>query len=157
MNCDDVKKKLLDYYYGEISPSLLDSLEEHLLLCHDCRSGWKGIKTLLDTIEREEAILLPERFWRDYTDKVYGKIEKKSRFWGLFSYPRLVPTVAVSVLFLTIIFGGLRLKEVREEKKLVSQYALLANLDLLKNLDLMQDFELIQHLDEVDNTRTEDK
>lgn len=116
MKCEDVKKRLLDHYYGEISPSLSDFLEEHLLSCRGCRSDWQETKALLDTIEMEENIVVPEKFWRGYTDKVYKKIERKGRFWGIFSYPRLLPAVAISVLFLTIIFGGLRIKEVREEK-----------------------------------------
>ncbi len=144
MDCKkDVKTRLLGYYYGEISPHLLNLLEEHLEGCKACRWEWERIKATLDAIERE-VLTLPEGFWRGYNQKVYERIDRKGRWRGVFSYPRLVPSLVVSVLLIIAIFGGLRIKEVREERALVQDYA------FLQNLDLLQDFELIQHLDEIE-------
>jgi len=146
MDCKDVKIRLLDYYYGEVAPPQLTSLEGHLDVCHTCRLEWEGIKRTLDSIEREEELTLPDGFWRDYNHKVYERIDKKRRWKGILSYPRLVP-IAVSILLIVAIFGGLRIKGVREEVYhafVVQDYAMMLNLDLL------QDFELIQHLEELE-------
>ena len=144
MDCKDVKTRLLDYYYGEIAPQLLNPLEDHLGGCHACRLEWEGIKATLDAIDREEVLTLPEGVWRGYNQKVYEKMERRGRWRGLFSYPRMVPSLVASILLIIAIFGGLRIKEVREERALVQDYA------FLQNLDLLQDFELIQHLDEIE-------
>lgn len=144
MDCKDLRTHLLDYYYGEMAPSLSDLLEAHLKVCHACRTEWEGVKRTLDSIDREEELVLPEGFWRSYNEKVYERIDRKTRWWGVFSYPRLAPGLVVSILLIIAISGGLLIKEVREEKVLTQDYA------MLQNLDLLQDFELIQHLEDVE-------
>lgn len=150
MKCKEIEKHLVSYYYGEFEPSKRLEINNHLEACGKCMSSWERLRALLDAIKVKEPEM-PESFWQDYRNKVYKKIEGKKSFSpvNLFK-PRLVPAVAMVMILLFTVIGGLILYESKQEDAFISK-----NYELISDLELFEDFEILQYFEEIE--ASEDK
>jgi hypothetical protein len=148
MQCKDVQKELVNYYYNEAGNILKSAVDEHLGHCDNCASSLEKLKKTLDGIKIEEPVLT-DVLWERYSQKVYKKIDSRElpqeREFRLFRLPRLIPATAAAIVLLTALWGSVKLYESKQEKTFISQ-----NYDLIKNLEMFEEYEILQNLQEIE-------
>lgn len=150
MDCENVRYALPEYFYGEADPPVAGALEEHLKTCGSCRREWEGLKNTLELVGKGEMPRVTEEFWEGFWTEFDRKVHErvgKDRRWALpavIPWPRPAAALAGLALIVTAIYGGFKVYEIREEKALARDYA------LVRNMELLQDFDVISHLDEVE-------
>ncbi|MBI5196174.1 MAG: hypothetical protein HZA10_07620 [Nitrospirae bacterium] len=147
MQCKEVQKELVNYYYNEAGNVLKSAVDEHLGYCDNCASSLEKLKKTLNGIKIKEPAL-PDAFWKRYSQKVYKKIDSKKphreRTSWLFRLPRLIPAAAIAMALLAVFWGGIKFYESKQENTFISQ-----NYDFIKNLDLFEEYEILQNLQEI--------
>ncbi|MBI4709508.1 MAG: hypothetical protein HY759_00065 [Nitrospirae bacterium] len=148
MQCKDVQKELVNYYYNEVSNVIKSAVDEHLEYCNNCASSLEKLKNTLDGIKIEEPVLT-DVFWERYSQKVYKKVDgrelRQERKFRLFRLPRLIPAAAAAIVLLTAFWGSVKLYESKQENTFISR-----NYDLINNLELFEEYELLQNLQEIE-------
>ena len=60
MNCTDFLAKLTDYFDGQIDPTLLTEVKEHLGTCHHCEVVVNTTRKTIDVYRGTETYEFPE-------------------------------------------------------------------------------------------------
>lgn len=148
MQCRDVQKELVNYYYNDAGNVLKSEVDEHLGHCDNCASSLEKLRDALDVIKIKEPILT-DVFWKRYSQKIFEKIDSKKPHQGrtswLFRLPRLIPATAAAIVLLTAFWGSVKLYESKQEKTFISQ-----NYDVIKNLEMFEEYEILQNLQEIE-------
>ena len=59
MNCQEVVRQLSEYLDGELEADLIQSLEQHLSQCHDCRIIVDTTRKTIEIFCNSESLPLP--------------------------------------------------------------------------------------------------
>ncbi|HHT9117119.1 MAG TPA: anti-sigma factor family protein [Candidatus Hypogeohydataceae bacterium YC38] len=139
MQCEDVGRELVNYYYEEVDDPLRIAISEHIPGCPRCQRAWEELKSTLNTIKKP---FIPSKLLEgDYLEGVYKKIKEKRRH-RLFLI--LASTLAPVILLVSLSFA-MYLYTLKVETGLISQ-----DYELIENLELFQDIDIIQNLDELE-------
>lgn len=76
MECARSKELLSDYIDGILDARTKARLEEHLMVCKDCREDLASLKALVQEMGSLESLEAP----RDFLEKVHERIEQRSKF-----------------------------------------------------------------------------
>ncbi len=85
MECEDIKKIIPKYFQHTANEEEIQSVEEHLCVCHDCRTI---LGELMDkAAEASELAAVPSQDQPESSseDKIQEKLQKKRRY-GIFSW-----------------------------------------------------------------------
>ncbi|HOK80390.1 MAG TPA: zf-HC2 domain-containing protein [bacterium] len=77
MNCEQIKKKLVDYVDGNVSEPELNQIQQHFAECQECR---KEFETLTEIILSVKSMKIPEHdenFWMMKYPQVIEKAEQR--------------------------------------------------------------------------------
>jgi anti-sigma factor RsiW len=55
MKCAEIRPELVVYHFGETSPDVRATVEEHLLGCHDCLQDFLRLKRDIETADLDSA------------------------------------------------------------------------------------------------------
>jgi hypothetical protein len=94
MECEEARKRIVDFFYDELEPDTMSSLQEHLARCDKCSEYKQEIQSAIQCLDQQKEIRSP-------VDLValHDAIERKSRAWSLFSYRLPVWGTVLFVLF----------------------------------------------------------
>ena len=103
LSCWLIRRRLVEYLYGELSGEKGRCVASHLEACSDCRKVWEGMKTAVDAVKDLPRPEPPAAFWDFYTGRVMKRIsETKTRkhFGNLYGYKKLLlPSLSVLLFF----------------------------------------------------------
>lgn len=74
ISCSVVRRELSNYFDGQISNELRDSIECHVLRCRECRALFDGTRNLLKLLSTGEVFPLPLGF----SDKLFSKLNNRT-------------------------------------------------------------------------------
>jgi hypothetical protein len=94
MECEEARKRIVDFFYDELEPDTMSSLQEHLARCDNCSEYKQEVQSAVQCLEQQKEI-------QSSIDLValHDAIERKSRTWSLFSYRLPVWGTVLFVLF----------------------------------------------------------
>jgi anti-sigma factor RsiW len=96
VNCTDFLAKLTDYFDGQIDPSLMVEVKEHLGSCHHCEVVVDTTRKTIDVYRGAQAYEFPE----ELSSRLRAAVMERCRAVG--KYPEVdlkgVPNAAVDVV-----------------------------------------------------------
>ena len=60
VDCNEVRRTLVDYMESDLTPDLKSRLEHHLRSCSQCTAVYDGVRNVVKLLGTEGAIELPE-------------------------------------------------------------------------------------------------
>ncbi len=147
MNCEDIQKRLIEYYYNEIGPKEAESIQRHLDSCTRCSRAYYKFRKELDRLKVEEPSI-PQEFWKEFNRKVKDRITEREAKRFYLSRP-VAAFVSALVLIIILMLGYRYYNTKQTERFITENYELLKNLELYENLDLIEHLEEIELLEEV--------
>ncbi len=146
--CDDYKKEMAAFLYGELSPRESQNLESHLKSCSGCSRELNSIKKVFngaDTLNPEMESAMNQVDWEVLSEKIVDHAWKRRtasapgykagirRFWIL---PRLRPVF--TALFLGILLGAaLTFMVLRPpQSQWLGSYELIVTPEALESMDI---------------------
>ena len=110
MNCEDIKRDLVEYWRGTLDASEKGRLEDHLSSCSQCRAEAEGLKHIWSTLgelpEAEPGLGMRNRFYAGLREWERREIERRHRFWWV-RHPAFQAAAAVLILVAGIFIGNL--------------------------------------------------
>lgn len=110
MSCHEIRSELVAFHFGEISPELRASLEEHLSGCLDCVREFLELKRAIETasVEAGPSREARDRLRRAVAAEVTGAVAP--RRWSWWERPAAFlfagATVAAALLVLQLVSTG---------------------------------------------------
>jgi len=94
MECEEARKRIIDFFYDELEPDTMSSLKEHLARCDNCSEYKQEVQSAIQCLDQQKEL-------QSSIDLValHYAIERKSRKWSLFSYRLPVWGTALFVIF----------------------------------------------------------
>jgi len=163
MDCQNLKKLIVEFIDKKLQPKENQAVREHLKDCPNCRKelrlyeeSWEMLSLLKDEDPDPGYI---SRFWTRLSTEQSQKERISANIRNAFQMPKWAP--ALATFSLVVIVGLLSLRnflQVRETNvalsamnpeqfEIVENYELIQNFDLIENIDLMEDLEIIENLD----------
>ena len=62
VSCEEVRRELVNYTEGDLTPELAERIEQHLKNCRDCMAVYDGARNIVSLLGDEAAFQLPEGF-----------------------------------------------------------------------------------------------
>jgi hypothetical protein len=110
MNCEDIKRNLVEYWRGTLDASERGSLEQHLSSCSQCQAEAEGLKHIWSTLgefpEAEPGLGMRTRFYAGLREWERREIERRHRFWWI-RHPAFQAAAAVLILVAGILIGNM--------------------------------------------------
>ncbi len=101
MNCQQVRNKLIFYYYGELGDSEMKQVRDHLAQCDACRMEYNKLALVLDYSVKEAGIKAPDDIWDNIEEKLNTSKAKTKVVWL-----KAVQTMAAAAAIALAIFLG---------------------------------------------------
>ncbi len=60
--CDEVRRALVEYMDGDLTPELRSQIDQHLKNCEHCTAIYDGVHNIVELVGAHGAIELPEGF-----------------------------------------------------------------------------------------------
>lgn len=139
IRCFFLKKKLVGYLYGEITPYEKQLLESHIGICPSCRKTLEEIESVAKKTEDVFKPDISEASLETYSQKVLTRISEKKVLREIFGRKTLVKkglVFAASVIFIGVILYNTRIYLI--EKEIERMPELYQNLEVIWNLDLIK-------------------
>lgn len=70
INCEEVRRELVNYTEGDLTPELKERIEQHLRHCRHCKAVYDGVKNVLTLLGDQTAFALPQGF----SQRLYRKL-----------------------------------------------------------------------------------
>lgn len=70
INCEEVRRELVNYTEGDLTPELKERIEQHLGHCRHCKAVYDGVKNVLTLLGDQTAFALPQGF----SQRLYRKL-----------------------------------------------------------------------------------
>jgi predicted anti-sigma-YlaC factor YlaD len=101
--CDEFKKKILDFKGNQLHHNEQKRFSEHLKHCKQCQAEYKRLEKLYDILDKDEVIYPNEEFFEALKTKIrQRRIEfKRANIWRIARV--LVPTFAAAAIILFIL------------------------------------------------------
>jgi len=74
IDCYEVRRELVDYMEGDLTPELRAQINQHLEHCRHCTAVYDGVRNVVQLLGNEDAIDLPEGFSRRLYERFLAKI-----------------------------------------------------------------------------------
>ena len=62
INCEEVRRELVNYTEGDLTPELTERIEQHLKNCRHCSAVFDGARNIVSLLGDEAVFQLPEGF-----------------------------------------------------------------------------------------------
>ncbi len=138
MNCEDIKRNLVEYWRGTLADADRGGLEDHLSSCSQCRAESEGLKHIWSTLgefpEADPGLGMRTRFYAGLREWERREIERRHRFWWV-RHPAFQAAAAVLILAAGILIGNMTAADrgqVAQLRNEVSSMKQLVTLSLLQ-------------------------
>ncbi len=153
--CRRIRRKLVDYLYGETTEQEEDLIKKHLETCNSCWVVWNEIWDMLKTQGYDIEPEVPETYWEFYPKRVLTRISEQTSV--RYNLKRILSLSSVCLLFLIAIVGT---RFYLIEREIAKNFELYHNIEIVHNLDLINqiiengtfDMESIQQYSEMGTT-----
>lgn len=154
MNCKDIQKNIILFYYHELDPVLSAHIEEHVHTCPECGKVFAELTSVLGKCEVAADDDKSPEFWEQFSAQVMEKISsprhspKRTHVW-MFAHRFLPAGIVFAVLLLGIFRGVPHIKDYQTEKKTESE--LIQELDVVEDLEMLENLEFLESLDDLES------
>ena len=101
MHCHQVRKKLSSYQDGQLPPTEMKKVREHLRHCPDCAMQLQELESVWTTLGKVEQFDSAPFFWAKLSHRLNQTSEKKARRQRAGFLPRISPVPVLAMLLLT--------------------------------------------------------
>jgi len=160
--CKNFEEDLVLHYYGENNRVERRRVEQHLSICHGCKSFVDDLYRVLPSMAEQQK--LPQTFWDNYYRETIAKLaeqDERKHWWrGWFAPIKtwMVPafgTVAVGVLAVTLLTGKVNVSNDSNPVNIPQEVLADSNqLEFFQSLDML---ESLDKLDEQDSNKPDAK
>ncbi|MEW5807181.1 MAG: hypothetical protein AB1756_07540 [Acidobacteriota bacterium] len=109
MRCSVVNRLIFESLCGTIKTEDEKALDEHLSICRRCALEKEKMGQLLDRISRQEEVDPGEAYWGSFNERVFSKIDKRSRerrlIMPISPWRWIAAAGAVAIFLITILFS----------------------------------------------------
>jgi len=136
-SCSRMRKRLVEYFYGEISGQEKEMVREHLEVCNSCRETWEGMKGILKAPDGYAEPEMTEGFWESYPKRVLDRISEEQvsrQAFRRYNPRKLLVFSTAGLLFLLMVAGS---RFYLTEREIARNPELYHNLEVIQNLDLI--------------------
>jgi len=110
MNCEEIKRNLVDYWRGALDDAGRETIETHLASCGECRAEADSLKHVWSTLgefpEADPGLGMRTRFYAGLREWERREIERRHRFWWL-RHPAFQAAAAVLILGVGVLIGNM--------------------------------------------------
>ncbi len=110
MNCEEIKKNFVEYWRGAMNAADLQSFEEHLASCPECRADAENLKHVWSALgempQAEPGLGLRTRFYAALRETERRELERGRRSWWM-PHPVFQAAFGVVILAAGILVGNM--------------------------------------------------
>ena len=160
--CKNFEEDLVLHYYGENNSVERRRVEQHLSICHGCKSFVDDLYRVLPPMAEQQK--LPQTFWDNYYRETVAKLaeqDERKHWWRTWLAPMktwMVPafgTAAVGVLAVTLLLGKVNISTDSNPVNIPQDVLADSNqLEFFQSLDML---ESLDKLDDQDSNKPEAK
>jgi len=154
MICSEVEDRFILFYYDELKPSELPDLEGHIGVCGKCAQALSRLKRLLNGIDKNEEILLPESMGKAFSQGIKKRLrvqkDEVEISWWSWIRVNTAPVFAILVL-VGFVSLSVFLKEVKNPENRVASISLIQEMEMFRNLEFFEEVELLKDMELLSN------
>jgi len=76
IDCQEVRRELVNYTEGDLTPELAERIEQHLKNCRHCRAVYDGVRNVVTLLGDQTAFALPQGFSQRLYLKLVGHSDR---------------------------------------------------------------------------------
>lgn len=108
MKCKNLHKKLIFFLEGDLSPRMMEEVQNHLDECSSCAAFAKELKQTLGIIENEKELEVNPYFYTRLKARLENQNEQSPAF-GRIIFARVLQPVIFSILLVIGIYSGIKI------------------------------------------------
>jgi len=102
MRCEEVQDRLIEYENHSLTLQGHEAISEHLQGCSHCQEKWEIVRTLRETLKREEFPDPGEAYWQGFSSRVRRRLEESYAPVSIFSSLSFMKIGAVAAILLLL-------------------------------------------------------
>ncbi len=109
MKCEEFRKNMILYLYGELDKKSAEELKNHIKKCPDCAKELEYTKRIFDLVEETKTEDIPEADWEKCWSRIDKKVsvpdKKREKYFEFFPKWAAAAAAIVCVLVIGFVIG----------------------------------------------------